>query len=78
MIDFLRLSVVFTKCSVLYPNIPVGVDYIICISQLSTIVDRRGGFKFLKVIPDNFSTAQCILSIDTYIVTTIEYPYCLM
>ena len=32
--DFLKLSAVFTKCSVLYTNIPVGQDHIICISQL--------------------------------------------
>ena len=30
--DFLKLSLVFTKCSVLYPNIHVGEDHIVCIS----------------------------------------------
>ena len=39
--DFLKLSPVFTKCSVLYPNFPVGEDHMVCISQLWTIVDRQ-------------------------------------
>ena len=30
--DFLKVSLVFTKCSVLYPNMPVGKNHIVCIS----------------------------------------------
>ena len=39
--DFLNLSTVFTKCSVLYQNIPAGEDHIVCLSRLETIVDRQ-------------------------------------
>ena len=38
--DFLKLLAVVTKFSVLYRNIPVGEDHIVCISWLRTIVDR--------------------------------------
>ena len=38
--DFLKLSPVFTKCSLLYPHIPVGEDHIVCISGLWMIVNR--------------------------------------
>ena len=41
MIDFLKLSLVINKCSVLYLNIPVGEDHIVCISRLWMIVDRQ-------------------------------------
>ena len=30
--DFLKLSLIFTKCSVLVPNIPIDEDHIVCIS----------------------------------------------
>ena len=36
--DFLILSLVFTKCSILYPNIPVGEDHLVGVSWLWTIV----------------------------------------
>ena len=54
-IDFLKLLLVFTKCSFLYPNIPVGKDHIVCILQVWTIVDRQSGFKFLIPVLDIFS-----------------------
>ena len=56
--DFLKLSPIFTKCSVLYPNIPEGNDHIVCMSRLRTIVDRQSGFKFLIPGPDNLTAEQ--------------------
>ena len=76
--DFLKLSPVFTKCSVLYANIPVDKDHIVCISRLWTIVDRQSGFKFLIPLPDNFSAVQCTATVDTHVVPTIGYPYCIV
>ena len=73
--NFLKLLLVFTKCSVLYPNITVVEDHIVCISQLWTIVDRQSGFKLLIPAPDNFSTEQCTATIDTYVVPTMGYPH---
>ena len=77
-IDFLKLSPVFTKCSLLYPNIPVGEDHVICISRLWIIVDRLCGFRFFISVPDNFSDEQCTATFDTYIVPTMGYPFCLV
>ena len=76
--DFLKLSPVCTKCSVLYPNIPEGEDHIICISRLWTIVDRQSGFKFLIPILDNFSAKQCTAAFDRHVVPTMGYPYCIV
>ena len=76
--DFLKLSPVFTKCSVLHPNIPVDEDHIVCISQCWTILDRQSGFKFLIPIPDNFSAEQCTTTFDTHIVPPIGYPHCIV
>ena len=73
--DFLKLLSVFTKCSVSYPNTPVGEDHIVCISQLWTIVDRQSGFKFLIPVPDHFSAEQCTTTFDTHVVPTMGYPY---
>ena len=76
--DFLKLLLVFTKCSVLYPNIPIGEDHIVCISQHWTIVDRQSGFRFLIPVPDNFTAAQCTATFDTHVVPTIGYSYCIV
>ena len=74
-IDFLKLLPVFTKCSALYSNIPVGEDHIVCISQLWTIVDRQSGFKVLIPTPDNFTAEQCTATFDTHVVSTMGYLY---
>ena len=76
--DFLKLSPVFTKCSVLYPNIPVGDDNIVCISRLWMIVDKQLGFKFLIPVPDSFTAKQCTATFDTHVVPTIGYAYCIV
>ena len=73
--DFLKLTPVFTKCSVLDPNIPVGEDHIVCISRLWTIVDGQSGFKFLISVPDNFTGEQCTTTFETHVVLTMGYPY---
>ena len=76
--DFLKLSPVFTKCSVLYPNIPVGEDHIVCISQLRTIVNRLSRCKFLIPVPDNFSAEQCTATFDTHVVPAMGHSYCIV
>ena len=76
--DFFELSPVFTKCFVLYLNIPVGEDHMVCISQLWTIVDKQLGFKFLILVPDNFTTEQCTTTFDTHVVPTVGYLYCIV
>ena len=75
IIDFVKLSPVFTKCSVFYPNIPVGEYHIVCISGLWMIVDRLSGFKFLIPVPDNFSAEQCTVTFDNHVIPTIRYLY---
>ena len=75
---FLKFSLVFTQCSILHPNIFVGEDHIVCISRLWTIVDRQSGFKFLIPVPDNFSGEQWTVTLDTYVVTIMEYAYCIV
>ena len=77
-IDFLKLSPVCTKSSVLYPNIRVGEHYIVCISQLQIIVDRQSGFNFLIPVPDNFIVEQYTATFDTHVVPTIGYTYCIV
>ena len=77
-IDFLKLSLVFTKCSVLYTNIPLGEDHIVSISRLCTIVNRQSGFKFLILLPDNFTAEQCTATFDTHVAPTTEYSYCIV
>ena len=76
--DFLKLSPVFTKCSVLYPNILLDEDHIVCISRLWTIVNRQLGLKILIPVSYNFSAEQCAASFDTHVVPTIGYPYCIV
>ena len=73
--DFFKLSPAFTKCSVLYLNIPVGEDHVVYISQLCTIVNRQSVFKFLIPVPDNFSTEHCIATFDTHAVPTMGLPH---
>ena len=76
--DFLQISPLFTKCSVLYPNIPVGEDHIVCILRLWTIVDRQSGFKFLILVLDNFTAEQGTATFDTHVVPTMGYLYCIV
>ena len=76
--NFLKLLLVFTKCSVLYPNIPVGEDHIVCISRLWTIVNRQSGFKFLIPVSDNFSHEECTTTFNTHVVPTMGYSYCIV
>ena len=76
--DFLKLLLVFTKYSVLYPNIPIGEDQIVCIWWLWTIVDRQSGFNFLIPVADNFSAQQCTATFDTHVGPTIGYTYCIV
>ena len=76
--DFPKLSPVFTKCSLLYSNIPVGEDHIVCISWLWTIVDIQSGFQFLIPIPDNFSAEQCTATFNTHVVPTMGCLHCIV
>ena len=71
--DFLKLSPVFSKCSVLFLNIPLEEDHIVCISQLWMIVTRQSGYKFLIPAADNFSDEQCTITFDTDVVPTVGY-----
>lgn len=73
--DFLKLSPVFTKCSVVYLNIPVNEDHTICMSQLWTLVYKQSGFNFLISVPDNWMAEQCTTTFNTHVVPTIGYPY---
>ena len=66
---------VFTKCSFLYLNIPVGEDHIVCISQVWTIVNKKSGFKILFPVPDNFTTEQCAATFDTHALPAMGYSY---
>ena len=68
----------FTKCSVFYPNIPVGEHHVVCMSRLWTIVNRQSGFKFLIFVPDNFSAEQCTARFNAHVVPTMKYPYCIV
>ena len=74
-VDFLKLSPVFTKCSVLPVKISGGEDHVIYISRLDTIVDRQSGFKYSVSVPDNLSTEECTATFDTHVVPTMGYPY---
>ena len=76
--DFHKVLPIFFKCLVLYTHIPVGEDYIVCISRLSTIDDRQSGFNFLIPVPNNFSAAQYNPTFDTYVVPTMRYTYCIV
>lgn len=58
--DFLKLSPVCGKCSLLHANIPAGEDNIVCISEICAIVNRQSEFKFLISIPDNFTTNNAL------------------
>ena len=73
--DFLKLSPVFTTCSVLYLNISVGEDHMMCISWLCMIVARQSGFKFLIPVPHNFNAVQYATTFDTHVVPTMGYLY---
>ena len=77
-IDLLQLSLVFTKWSLLYSNIPVGKARIVCISRVGTIVDRQSGFHFLILIPDNFTVEKCTATFDTHVVPPMGYLYCIV
>ena len=74
----LKLSSAFTKCYVLYPNIPIDEDHIVCILRLRRLVNRQAGFKFLSFVDDNVSTEQCTATFDMHVVLTIGYPYCIV
>ena len=76
--NFLKVSMVFIKCSVLYHNIPVGKDHIVCISRLWTIIDRLSRFQFLIPVPDNFTAEQCTATFDTHVVPTMGYSCCIV
>ena len=72
-IDFLKLLPVFAKCCVLWLNIPMGEDHIVCISRLWTIVNRQSGFMFLIPVPDNITAEQYTTTFDSHIVPTMAY-----
>ena len=78
IINFLKLSPVFTTCSVLYPNLPASEDHLNCISQLWMIVDKLSVFQFLITVPGNLSDKQCPTTFDTDVVLTIGYLYCIV
>ena len=73
---FLKLSLVFTKCSVLHTNIPAGEDHRVCLSQHRTIVDRHCEFKFFIPASDNFRAESYTATLDTHGVPTVGYCYC--
>ena len=75
---FLKLSLVFNKCSVLYTNIAVGEVHIVCISQVCTIVDKQSGVKFLNPASNDFIAEQYNTTFATHVVCTIAYPYCIV
>jgi len=76
--DFLKLTPVFIKCSVVYPYIPFDEHHVVCISRIGIIVDRQSGFKFLIPVSDNFTAEQCTATFDIFIAPTISYPLCLV
>ena len=73
--DFLQMSALFTKCSVLYPKIMGGEDHIVCISRPWTISNKQSGFQVLIPVPDNFSAEQCTATLNTHVVPTMGYSY---
>ena len=76
IIDFLKLLLVFIKCSVLCANIPVGENHIVCISQLWTIVDTQSGFKLLIPVRDNLIAEQCTATFNPHMVPTMGVTEC--
>jgi len=73
--DFLKMSLVFTYCSTLYPIIPLVDNHMICFSRLWTIVFRQSGFMFLIPVSDNLTTEKCTDTFDIHVASVIGYPY---
>ena len=73
--DFLKLLLVFIKCSRLHTNIPTVEDHIVSIPRRWMIVNRQSGFKFLIPAPDNFSVEECNATFDTHVVLSMGYSY---
>ena len=73
--NFHKLLPLFTKCCVVYLNIPVGQNHIVCISHFWITVNIQLGFKFLISVPNNFSTNQYTVTFYSYIVPTMKYSY---
>ena len=76
--DCLKLSLIFTKCSLFQPNIAAGKNHIAYILRLWMIVDNQSWFKCLVPVPNNFNAEQCTATFDTHVVPTIGYSYCIV
>ena len=76
--DFLKLLPIFTKCSLVYPNIPAGEDHMVCIARLWRIVNRQSGFKFLIPAPDSLTAVECTATFNSHVVPTMGYLYCIV
>ena len=72
---FLKMSPIFTYCSILNPNIPLEDDHMICISQHWTIVCRQSGFMFLIPVSNNLTAERFTDTFDTHVASVIAYPY---
>ena len=75
IMDFLKMSPVFTYCSTLYPNIPLEDDQIISFSRLWKIVSRQSGFMFLILVSDNLKAEKYTDTFDTHVTSVFGYPY---
>jgi len=75
ILDFLKMSIVFTYCFTLYPTIPLEDDYMICFLGLCMIVYRQSGFMFLIPDSENLTAEKCIDTLNTDFTSIISYPY---
>jgi len=69
--DFLKMSLVLSYCSKLYPKIPLEDRSLICLSRLWTIVCRQSGFMFLIPVSDNRMAEKCTDTFDTHVAFVI-------
>jgi len=69
------MSLVFTYCSTLYPNIPLEEDHMICFSRLWMNVCRQSGFMFLIPVSDNLTAEKCTDTFDKDVASVIGYTY---
>jgi len=73
--DILKMSPVFFCCSILYPNIPLEDNHVICFSRLWTIVCRQSGFIFLIPVSNNLTAEKCTDTFNTHVTSIIGYSY---
>ena len=75
LMDFLKLTAVFIKCSTMYLNIEIDNDHMVYMSRMCTIVDSHCGYKFLIVIPDNFEADQSTRTYEVHLLPHIGYTH---